>query len=49
MACVIFKTSKTFASFTSQYVYKDSKLLVHMGGFQLLDLIITELQSHMTC
>ena len=22
---------------------------VHIGGFQLLDLIITELKSHMTC
>ena len=23
--------------------------VVHNGGFQLLDLIITELKSHMTC
>ena len=26
-----------------------SPVVHHLGGFQLLDLIITELQSHMTC
>ena len=25
------------------------RLLIHYGGFQLLDLIIKELKSHMTC
>ena len=47
---------KTYILFVRNRFYKSDDLSLdktwtslHMGGFHLVDLIITELKSHMTC